>query len=555
MEVFEALYPGPVGDIPATNLLSHLQPCLLCDGSRFFLFTVAGKADLPPVPYCNCMPPKTFCQIIMIFVVALFLIMFIYMGIITSWSLIPVMKNKNYIASVSLNLIPPEKLTFLSPYGGSWLNGKNNCSCNIGRQLPLANYYDQKDILFVKKRRRLQYEQHRKRNESPLKNIIIAQPNSPLSYPIHGVEVMPLQSIVIPGLGVFAYQRQEYMVKLKATQGVFNTIAEVPEGVLNGLGGKELTVTNANLELINTVLKYITYTSKRYHINTADTVSFQFEEHTAEFPIIIRQPPMLRLFDPGLDSNINSLVTITTKTFLRYHKLRILIDSIRSFYPNMTIIIADDSEIPEKIEGPHIEQYIMPFAKGWFAGRNLAASQVTTKYLLWVDEDFLFSKDTKLEKLVDVLENTNLDVVGASVNGNRFQFKLWYEKGNDDDGDCLFSKTGGFHALDGFPNCAITSGVVNFFLARTEKILSVGFDPRLARVAHSEFFIDGLGRLLVGSCKDVIVGHQKKNSPTDVSLKAVEQKYAKFRWPTKRESDYKLGLHYFKNHLKCYTKM
>ncbi|XP_067869036.1 beta-1,4 N-acetylgalactosaminyltransferase 2-like [Heterodontus francisci] len=501
------------------------------------------------------MSPKTFWQIIMTIVTALLLIMFMYMRSITSWSLFPVMKSKTHIAFLHLNLTPPEKLTFLSPYGGSWLNGNNNCSCNIGRQLPLKLSYDEKDILFVNKRRKLQYERHKKRNESPLKNIIIAQPNSPLRYPIHGVEVMPLQSTVIPGLGVFAYKRQKYMVKLKATQGVFNTIAEVPKDVLNGLGGKELTITSTSLELINAVLKYITYTSKRYHINTADTVSFQFEEHAAEFPIIIRQPPMPRLFDPGLDSNINSLVTITTKTFLRYHKLRILIDSVRSFYPNMTIIIADDSEIPEKIEGPHIEQYIMPFAKGWFAGRNLAASQVTTKYLLWVDEDFLFTKDTKLEKLLDVLENTNLDVVGASVNGNRFQFKLWYEKGTDDDGDCLISKAGSFHALDGFPNCVITSGVVNFFMARTEKILSVGFDPRLARVAHSEFFIDGLGRLLVGSCNDVTVGHQKKDSPTDVSLKAVEQKYAKFRQPTKRESHYKLALHYFKNHLKCYTKI
>ncbi|XP_048470366.1 beta-1,4 N-acetylgalactosaminyltransferase 2-like [Rhincodon typus] len=346
-----------------------------------------------------------------------------------------------------------------------------------------------------------------------------------------------------------------FMVKLTATQGVFNTIAEVPKAVLKGLGEKQLILKSPNLELINAVLKYITYTSTKYHINTADIVSFQFEQHVAEFPIIIRQPPMPRLFDPGPDNDINSLVTITTKTFLRYHKLRILIDSIRRFYPNMTIIIADDSEIPEKIDGSHIEQYFMPFAKGWFAGRNLAASQVTTKYLLWVDEDFLFTEHTKLEKLVEVLENTNLDVVGGSVDRNQFHFRLWYENGNLDDGECLFSKTGGFHGLDGFPNCVITSGVVNFFLARTSKILSVGFDPRLARVAHSEFFIDGLGRLLVGSCNDVIVSHQTRQSPTNDSLKAVEQKYAKFRKPSKHDTDYKLALHYFKNHLKCYTKI
>lgn len=49
--------------------------------------------------------------------------------------------------------------------------------------------------------------------------------------------------------------------------------------------------------------------------------------------------------------------------------------------------------------------------QGWFAGRNLAISQVTTKYVLWVDDDFLFNNKTKIEMLVDVLEKTELDVV------------------------------------------------------------------------------------------------------------------------------------------------
>lgn len=52
------------------------------------------------------------------------------------------------------------------------------------------------------------------------------------------------------------------------------------------------------------------------------------------------------------------------------------------------------------------------FLQGWFAGRNLAVSQVTTKYVLWVDDDFIFTARTRLERLVDVLERTPLDLVG-----------------------------------------------------------------------------------------------------------------------------------------------
>eukprot|EP00061_Rhincodon_typus_P005460 g24995.t1 len=61
--------------------------------------------------------------------------------------------------------------------------------------------------------------------------------------------------------------------------------------------------------------------------------------------------------------NISALVTIATKTFLRYDKLRELISSVRKYYPNVTIVIADDSGKPQKVEGDFIEQYFMPFKK------------------------------------------------------------------------------------------------------------------------------------------------------------------------------------------------
>lgn len=41
-------------------------------------------------------------------------------------------------------------------------------------------------------------------------------------------------------------------------------------------------------------------------------------------------------------------------------------------------------------------------------------SQVATKYVLWVDDDFIFTENTKLEKMVDILEKTTLDLVRAA---------------------------------------------------------------------------------------------------------------------------------------------
>lgn len=68
------------------------------------------------------------------------------------------------------------------------------------------------------------------------------------------------------------------------------------------------------------------------------------------------------------------------------------------------------------------------------------------------------------------------------MQGNTYQFRLLLEQSKD--GDCLHQRWGSFQALDGFPGCVLTSGTVNFFLAHTEQLRRVGFDPILQRVAH-----------------------------------------------------------------------
>ncbi|XP_033933118.2 beta-1,4 N-acetylgalactosaminyltransferase 2-like, partial [Pseudochaenichthys georgianus] len=181
---------------------------------------------------------------------------------------------------------------------------------------------------------------------------------------------------------------------------------------------------------------------------------------------------------------------------------------------------------------------------GWFAGRNLAVSQVTTKYFLWVDDDFLFTELTKIEEMVKVMEAVpELDVLGGKVGENQFPFSIIYEEGDETEGGCMHRKSGGkFHSLPGYPQCSLVSGVVNFFLARTDAAQRVGFDPQLKRVAHSEFFMDGLGSLMVATCSHVAIGHQK--GPT-------QKGYMRFRHPAQSDVASKLKLHFFKNHLKC----
>ncbi|XP_062994236.1 beta-1,4 N-acetylgalactosaminyltransferase 2 [Elgaria multicarinata webbii] len=459
-------------------------------------------------------------------------------------------------ALIPFKLLPDEKYKSMFKFDGIWLGPKNHCECSRTSKMSvyqMEDYIDKDNLASVKERREKEYQDYQRRYPHERKDVIIAQPNSPLSYPIQGAEVMPLHTIVIPGLGFHGGSTENQQVILRISFGALNTLADVSEDVVRGRGEKELIISTSHVKLLNHILNHVTYTSTKYLLDVVDMVSFSIGNHQVRFPVTIRQPGLPKMFDPGPDNNINKMVTITVKTFLRYHKLRVLIKSIRQYYPNITIIVADDSKHPEKIEEANVEHFIMPFGKGWFAGRNLAISQVTTKYYLWLDDDFQFTEKTKIEKLVDVLENTNLDVVGGSVAGNDYKFRITYEEGED--GSCLHLRYGSYHRLEGFPNCVVASGVVNFFLARTEETRRVGFDPKLLRVAHSEYFMDGLGSLRVGSCNHVVCGHQPRNSASGTVEKAFEKMYSKFRTNTQEEIQFKIALHYFKNRMKCYTKV
>ncbi|XP_069566054.1 beta-1,4 N-acetylgalactosaminyltransferase 2-like [Brachyistius frenatus] len=418
------------------------------------------------------------------------------------------------------------------------------CNCTKGYDI-LKDHLPKEKYEELVKRRAKEFQQHKARTSSVLSRLLFAVANSPLQYPIQGYTVRPLTSTLIPGLELHAGKRSSYKVLLSVSKGILTTEIPAEEATVKGAGEAVLIIESSSLGILNHLLAKVSYASTVYHINTGDLASFQFENHKAVFPIAIKQPHLPVLYDMG--TNINSQVTITTKTFLRYSQLKVLLNSIRHFYSKIKVIIADDSFEPEHITGENIQQYIMPPAQGWFAGRNLAVSQVTTKYFLWVDDDFVFTEKTKIEKLVEVMEaNPELDVIGGSVQGNRFHFSLVYEEGEEMDGGCLYRKSNGkFHSLPGYPQCFLASGVVNFFLARTDAAQKVGFDPQLQRTAHSEFFMDGLGSLLVATCDDVVVGHQQK---TD---KNKDSRYKKCRNPERSVNEFKLELHFFKNHLKC----
>ncbi|XP_056130260.1 beta-1,4 N-acetylgalactosaminyltransferase 1a [Lampris incognitus] len=411
----------------------------------------------------------------------------------------------------------------------------------------------------TERHRAQQYNDFQIRTYTSADMLIVAEANSPLQYPTQGVEVRPLKTVIIPGLGVKEKPRSRHVVNLTATQGTFDVAATVDRVSITGAGEMSMALSSTHLSSLNRQLQFVTYTNTIFHPRTADTVQFASGEHQSFFTIKVGHRAIPKLYKSGSsgDYNISALVTIATKTFLRYDKLQDLIDSIRQYYPTVTIVIADDNEHPKPVTGPHIEHYIMPFGKGWFAGRNLAVSQVSTKYVLWVDDDFIFTASTKLEKMVDILERTRLDLVGGAVRevtgySATFRHTISVEEGGEE-GDCLHMRQDYHHDIEGFPNCVVADAVINFFMARTDKVRHVGFDPRLARRGHLEFFIDALGIMHIGSCSDVIIDHASKIK-LPWGKTETEKNYERFRYSSSgQERNLHTELFYFKYRFKCMT--
>ncbi|XP_034552387.1 beta-1,4 N-acetylgalactosaminyltransferase 1a isoform X2 [Notolabrus celidotus] len=411
----------------------------------------------------------------------------------------------------------------------------------------------------VKSNRAQEYHSFQRRSFDPSDVLVIAEAQSPLQYPTQGVKVRPLKTIIIPGLGLKQEERSNYSVYLTATLGTFDIAASVDSVSVNGAAEKHMVLSSPLLSALNRQLQFVTYTNTVFHPRTADTIQFSTKGHQAFFTIKVGHGTVPALYNHGSQKeyNISALVTIATKTFLRYDKLKDLIDSIRQYYPTVTIVIADDNEHPQPVTGPHVEHYIMPFGKGWFAGRNLAVSQVTTKYVLWADDDFIFTENTKLEKMVEIMEKTTLDMVGGAVREATsytatYRHTISVEEGGEE-GDCIHIRQGYHHIIEGYPNCVVADAVINFFMGRTDKLQQVSFNPRLARQGHLEFFVDALGSLHIGSCSDIIVNHASKiKLPWTKTDK--QKAYDKFRY-TYSGSDKNLHneIYYFKNRFKCMT--
>jgi SAM-dependent methyltransferase len=224
-----------------------------------------------------------------------------------------------------------------------------------------------------------------------------------------------------------------------------------------------------------------------------------------DFPLIRRHTPQYLL-----DRSVLRETTILVKTFERPYCLERLVRSIRERYPDIPILVADDSRSPCLTAGiAGVGHYSLPFDSGLAASRNALLDMVKTDYFVLCDDDFVFTEETRIEVFANLLEYHALDIVGGDLRlGTNLQThhgQLVLEEGT------LRKHKGCYQDLGTHQTCDI---VLNFLGGRTATVRAFGgWDARFKLCEHAFFFLKAKGRLRVAHTPLVLAGHIQEQQP------------------------------------------
>jgi glycosyl transferase family 2 len=198
----------------------------------------------------------------------------------------------------------------------------------------------------------------------------------------------------------------------------------------------------------------------------------------------------LRSDDTGDHTCVQSLTTALIKTFERPRALRRLLASLQRHYPGLRTIVVDDSRHP--VQCNDVLVIPMPYNSGISAGRNEGLRHVTTKYVLIMDDDLVLHGDTHLSQAVSIMEQApDIDIMGGVVTTLPFFTTLDYRDAGLFPTDRAPTLPPGSRVA-GLP---VYWKVANFFLGRPERLRLVGWEPRLKKLEHADFFTRATGVL------------------------------------------------------------
>lgn len=185
--------------------------------------------------------------------------------------------------------------------------------------------------------------------------------------------------------------------------------------------------------------------------------------------------------------SVEKNVTFIYKSFNRQRQAKRLYRSIKSNYPNARVIIADDSARPLELEGV----IHLPFNSGLSKGLIAALEQVDTPYVMRLDDDELLTPRTNVHgQLVYLNRHSEVDLVAIQAKYKVPERSAWRASRLRMDKNLLIPSG---TVIDGRE---VVYKPTNVFLARTDKVRQIGYDPNIQILDHYEFFYRAAGRIV-----------------------------------------------------------
>jgi hypothetical protein len=187
-----------------------------------------------------------------------------------------------------------------------------------------------------------------------------------------------------------------------------------------------------------------------------------------------------------------SRLTAIVRTCERSASIERFVNSARRHYPQMRVLVADDSRQPRPIDGA--DWIKLPADVGVGAGRNAALARVRTPYFLLLEDSHELTRRSGVQRLLDLVAHSRVDIAA----GDCLRCQRWlglFTSRKPDPGHATFEfsaegltlRPG--HRIGGEDFLAIDLPH-NYFVARTDKVRSMGgWDPQLLIDERIEFFV------------------------------------------------------------------
>jgi len=233
-------------------------------------------------------------------------------------------------------------------------------------------------------------------------------------------------------------------------------------------------------------------------------------------------------------------ITLCIKTFLRPQCLDNCISSFRKYYPDIHIIVADDSSDKyKKLNDNIVKKYKnvtkkdLPFDTGLSYGRNEMVKDVKTPYTLYVDDDVIFSEKSDVLHHLSFMENNpEYDMVCGVEPQKTDGFNTYKIKSVKKENNFYTIKGGKVDAVHfekikhPFLDTRETHLGYNKIIAKTSKLIQTPWIKEFKLREHTPFFCDWF-----------LAGHKVANSDNFIfienRLNSHYPEYDKHRWGEK----------------------